>query len=65
MDIYKLTWRSPDGRTVNQIEHVLVNGNIRTFISDTRVMRGADVYSDQYLKFARAEGRKNVRERFD
>ena len=45
-DIHKLTWRSPDGRTVNQIDHVLVNGNIRTSISDTRVMRGADVYSD-------------------
>ena len=42
-DIHKLTWRSPDGRTVNQIEYVLVNGNIRTSISDTRVMRGADV----------------------
>ena len=26
-DIYKLTWRSPDGRTENQIDHVLVNGN--------------------------------------
>ena len=42
-DIHKLTWRSPDGRTVNQIEHVLVNGNIRTSISDTRVMTGAGV----------------------
>ena len=38
---------------------------------DTRVMRGADVYSDHYLvktrirlKVSGAEGRKNVRERF-
>ena len=45
---------------------------MRTSILDTRVMRGADVYSDHYLvktrirlKLARAEGRKNVRERFD
>ena len=42
-DIHKLTWRSPDGRTVHQMDHVLVNGNMRTSISDTRVMRRADV----------------------
>ena len=30
--IHKLTWWSPDGRTVNQIHHVLVNGNMRTSI---------------------------------
>ena len=45
---------------------------MRTSILDTRVMRGADVYSEHYLvktriclKLARAERRKNVRERFD
>ena len=43
-----------------------------TSILDTRVIRGADVYSEHYLvktririKLVRAEGRKNVRERFD
>ena len=71
-DIHKLTWRSPDGRTVNPIDHVLVNGNMRTSVLDTRVMRGTDVYSDHYLvkmrirlKLARAQQRRNVRERFD
>ena len=56
-DIFKLTY--------------LVNGKMRTIL-DTRVMRGADVYSDHYLvrtrislQLARPEGRKNVRERFD
>ena len=45
---------------------------MRTSILDTRVMRGADVYSEHYLvktriclKLARAEGRKSVRERFE
>ncbi len=74
-EIHKLTWRSPDGRTVNQIDHVLVNvvnGRMRTSILDTRVMRGADVYSDHYLvrtrkrlKLARIEGKKIARERLD
>ena len=71
-DIHKLTWRSPDGRTVNQIDHVLVNGNMRTSILDTRVMIGADIYGEHYLvkmrirlKLARVEGRKNVREKFN
>ena len=42
----------------------------RTSILDTRVMSGADVYSEHYLvktriclKLARAEGRKNVRDK--
>ena len=43
--IFKRTYRSPDGRRVNQIDHILVNGKMRTIL-DTRVMRGADVYSD-------------------
>ena len=71
-EIHKLTWRSPDGKTVNQIDHVMVNGRMRKSIMDTRVMRGADIYSDHYLlrtrirlKLARVERGKMVRVRFD
>lgn len=48
-DIHNLTWRSPDGRKVNQIDHVLMNGNMKRSILDTRVMRDANIYSDHYL----------------
>ena len=71
-EVHKLTWRSPDRKTVNQIDHVMVNGRMRTSILETRVMRGADVYSDHYLlrtrirlKLARVEKRKMTRVRFD
>ena len=48
-DIHNLTWRSPDGTKVNQIDHVLMNGNMKRSILDTRVVRGGNVYSDHYL----------------
>ena len=48
-DSHNLTWRSPDERKVNQIDHVLMNGNMKRSILDTRVMRGANAYLDHYL----------------
>ena len=66
-DNHKLTCGSPgkpDSPCSNEWKH-------ENIYLDTRVMRGT-IYSDHYLvttriclKLARAEGRKNVRERFD
>ncbi|XP_078141751.1 uncharacterized protein LOC139917505 [Centroberyx gerrardi] len=48
-NIHKLTWRSPDGLTTNQINHILINGKWRRSPQDVRVCRGADANSDHYL----------------
>ncbi|XP_047998154.1 uncharacterized protein LOC125235599 [Leguminivora glycinivorella] len=48
-NIYKGTWKSPDGVTVNQIDHVLVDNRHKAVIEDVRSFRGADVDSDHYM----------------
>ena len=46
---HKLTWRSPDGITENQIDHVAINKMWRSSLQDTRVMQSADAGSDHHL----------------
>ena len=48
-NIHKFTWKSPDGRTTNQIDHVIVNNKWRRSLLNVRVYKGADVNSDHYL----------------
>ena len=48
-NIHKLTWTSPDGRTRNMIDHILVNRKWIKSVRDTRAYRGADVGSDHNL----------------
>ena len=69
-EIHKLTWKSPGGKTVNQLDQL--NGHMRPSILDTRVMRGADIYDDYYLvrtrmrlKSAKARGKKKISVRFE
>ena len=70
--IHKLTWRSPDGRTESQIDHILVNGKWRRSLQDVKTRRLADVGSDHNLligklalKLRKAKTGEKKKERFD
>lgn len=48
-DINKATWVAPDGRTANQIDHLLIDKRHFSNLLDIRSRRAANVYSDHYL----------------
>ena len=48
-DIHKGTWVAPDGKTVNQIDHVIIDKRAATSIIDVKTRRGASVGSDHYM----------------
>lgn len=51
--IHKGTWKSPDGRIVNQIDHMLVDKRYASHIIDVKTKRGANVDSDHFLVTAK------------
>jgi hypothetical protein len=56
-NIHKFTWTSPDGKTHNQIDHILIDQRRHSGVFDVQSFRGADCDADNYLVVA------NIRER--
>ena len=48
-ECHKATWVSPDGRILNQINHIVISHRRKNSLQDVRVKRGADVGTDHHL----------------
>jgi endonuclease/exonuclease/phosphatase family metal-dependent hydrolase len=59
-NIHKYTWTSPDGKTHNQIDHILVDRRKHSNVLDVRSFRAADCDSDHYLVVAKVKERLAV-----
>jgi hypothetical protein len=51
-NINKFTWTSPDGKTHNQIDHILIDSRRHSSALDIRSFRAADYDTDHYLVVA-------------
>jgi hypothetical protein len=47
-NIYKASWKSPDGSMTNQIDHVLIDYH-KSNLQDVRSYRGANIDTDHFL----------------
>jgi len=52
-NIHKCTWTSPDGKTLNQIDHILIDRRWHLSILDVRFFRGNDCDTDRCVMVAK------------
>ena len=68
-NIHKYTWTSPDGKTHNQIDHILMDRKWHSSILDVRSFRGADCDTGHYLVVAKVREKlavsKQAAQKFD
>jgi hypothetical protein len=62
---HKYAWTSPDGKTHNQIDHILIHRRWHSSILDVRSFRGADCDSDQRLAVSKWPVNKMGMDRFN
>jgi hypothetical protein len=60
-NIHDYTWTSPDGKTHNQIDHVLIDRRWHSSVLDVRRFTGADCDTDHYLVVVKVRGKLAVR----
>ena len=68
-NIHKYSWTCSDGKTHNQIDHVLTDLSWHSCVLDLRRFRGADCDTDHYLVIAKVREKlavgKQAAQRFD
>lgn len=62
-DIHTATWRSPNSKTLNQTEHVLIQTRYRCTIYDVRSHRDANCYTEHYLVIAKLTSKLKSQEK--
>jgi len=55
--IHRYTWTSPDGKTHNQTDHILIDRRSHSSILDVQSVRGAECDTDHYLVVAKCRDR--------
>jgi endonuclease/exonuclease/phosphatase family metal-dependent hydrolase len=58
---HKYTWTSPDGKTHNQIDHILIDRRCHSSVLHVRRFREAECDTDHYLVVAKVRERLRVR----
>jgi hypothetical protein len=58
--MHKFTWTSPNGKTHNQIDYILIGRRWHSSVLDVQSFRGADCDTDQYLVVAKIRERLAV-----